>query len=158
MCQSAVSLLPLASLHHLAPCDLWVELHQLHAQNTPRPVTDLGCKTGPFGLLTVSWDLREPLGDAVSMTHPLQLVLPGCAQDTASLVILGRDILCLFGVWVLRQHWLWVGLPFFLLLVYKSEWVRVPEGGWGCGVMSRAMLDSGRVRLCLEDCHKILFS
>lgn len=63
-------------------------------------------------------------------------------------------------VWVLRYHWLWVELPSFLLLVYKPEWVSVPEGGWGCGVMSREphwvpQVGTNRVRLCLGDCHKV---
>lgn len=31
------------------PPELWVEPHQLHDANIPRPVTDLGCKTGTLG-------------------------------------------------------------------------------------------------------------
>lgn len=63
MRQPAVPLLPPGSSPAqkagVGPCDLCVEPHQPHDQNIPKPVTDLGCKTGTFGLHIVSWDLRD---------------------------------------------------------------------------------------------------
>lgn len=57
MCQPAVSLppprlltAPVSQRAGLGTCSPWVEPHQPHNQNVPRPVTNLGCKTGTSGL------------------------------------------------------------------------------------------------------------